>query len=214
MARYIGAKCRQCRREGQKLFLKGEKCYTAKCPIETRAFPPGQHGQRRSRLSNYAVQLREKQKLRRIYGMLERQFRRYYAEADRRKGSTGENLLKLLESRLDSVVYRLGLARSRSEARQLIRHNAVLVNGRKLNIPSAELRANDVIELSEAASRQERVKASLDLAQQHGTPGWLDLAVRTVADRLEVRGVFKGAPERSDLPAEINEQLVVELYSK
>jgi len=208
LARYIGAKCRLCRREGEKLFLKGEKCYTSKCPIETRAFPPGQHGQRRTRVSDYAVQLREKQKLRRVYGMLEKQFRRYYAEADRRKGSTGENLLKLLEGRLDSVVYRMGFAVSRSEARQLVRHNGVTVNGRKLNIPSYQVRPNDVVAVAEASRQHLRVQAAMQLAQQRGFPEWVDV------DPKELKGVFKTVPDRSELPAEINEHLVVELYSK
>jgi len=208
LARYIGAKCRLCRREGEKLYLKGEKCYTSKCPIETRAFPPGQHGQRRTRVSDYAVQLREKQKLRRVYGMLEKQFRRYYEEADRLKGSTGENLLKLLERRLDSVVYRMGFAVSRSEARQLVRHNGVTVNGRKLNIPSYQVRPNDVVAVAEASRPQLRVQAAMQLAQQRGFPEWVDV------DPKELKGVFKAVPDRSELPAEINEHLVVELYSK
>ena len=208
MARYIGAKCRLCRREGEKLYLKGEKCYTSKCPIETRAFPPGQHGQRRTRVSDYAVQLREKQKLRRVYGMLEKQFRRSYEEADRLKGSTGENLLKLLERRLDSVVYRMGFAVSRSEARQLVRHNGVTVNGRKLNIPSYQVRPNDVVAVAEASRPQLRVQAAMQLAQQRGFPEWVDV------DPKELKGVFKAVPDRSELPAEINEHLVVELYSK
>ena len=208
MARYIGAKCRLCRREGEKLYLKGEKCYTSKCPIETRAFPPGQHGQRRTRVSDYAVQLREKQKLRRVYGMLEKQFRRSYEEADRLKGSTGENLLKLLERRLDSVVYRMGFAVSRSEARQLVRHNGVTVNGRKLNIPSYQVRPNDVVAVAEASRPHLRVQAAMQLAQQRGFPEWVDV------DPKELKGVFKAVPDRSELPAEINEHLVVELYSK
>ena len=208
MAKYIGPKCRQCRREGTKLFLKGEKCYTSKCPVENRPFPPGQHGQRRTRLSDYALQLREKQKLRRIYGVLERQFRSYYKEAARRKGSTGENLLQLLESRLDNVVYRMGFSASLTEARQLVRHNAILVNGRKLNIPAAQVRPNDVISLSEKARNQSRVQAAMELAQQRGIADWVQV------DPKKMEGVFKNVPERSDLPSDIQEQLVVELYSK
>lgn len=208
MAKYVGSKCRQCRREGTKLFLKGEKCYTSKCPVENRPFPPGQHGQRRTRLSDYALQLREKQKLRRIYGVLEKQFRSYYKEAARRKGSTGDNLLQLLESRLDNVVYRMGFAASRSEARQLVRHNGITVNGRKMNIPSAQLRPNDTIGLSEKARGQSRVQAAIELAQQRGFADWIDV------DPKKMEGVFKAAPERSDLPSDIQEQLVVELYSK
>ncbi|MDJ0890300.1 MAG: 30S ribosomal protein S4 [Gammaproteobacteria bacterium] len=208
MARYIGAKCRLCRREGEKLFLKGEKCYTSKCPIENRPFPPGQHGQRRSRLSDYALQLRQKQKLRRMYGVLEKQFRLYYKEADRRKGSTGENLLKILEGRLDNVVYRMGFASSRDEARQLVRHNGITVNGRKLNIPSYQVRPEDVIAVAENTRKHLRVQSSVEMAQQRGIPDWLDV------DAKGMKGIFKAVPERSELPPEINENLVVELYSK
>ena len=209
MAKYVGPKCRQCRREGEKLFLKGEKCFTSKCPVENRAFPPGQHGQRRRmRMSDYALQLREKQKLRRSYGVLEKQFRLYYKEADRRKGSTGENLLKLLEGRLDNVVFRMGFSASRSEARQLVRHNGITINGRKMNIPSYQVRPNDVIAVAERAAAQLRIQASVDLAQQRGFPDWLDVDVN------KKEGVFKARPERADLPPEINEHMVVELYSK
>lgn len=208
MAKYIGSKCRQCRREGSKLFLKGEKCFTSKCAIENRPFPPGQHGQRRTRLSDYALQLREKQKLRRVYGILERQFRGYYQEAARRKGSTGENLLQLLESRLDNVVYRMGFSASRSEARQLVRHKGITLNGRKLNIPSAQVKPSDVIEVNQAARKQMRIQAALELAQQRGFADWVDVDVK------KMQGTFKAIPDRAELPAEINEQLVVELYSK
>ncbi len=208
MAKYTGPKCRQCRREATKLFLKGEKCFTSKCPVETRPFPPGQHGQRRTRLSGYALQLREKQKLRRIYGVLENQFRRYYAEAARRKGSTGENLLQLLECRLDNVVYRMGFSASRSEARQLVRHNGVTVNGTKLNIPSAQVSPNDVIAVSAQAHKQLRIQSAIESAQLRGISDWINV------DAKKLEGVFKSRPERSELPAEINEQLVVELYSK
>ncbi len=208
MARYIGSKCRLCRREGEKLFLKGEKCYTSKCAMEKRAFPPGQHGQRRTRLTDYAVQLREKQKLRRVYGVLEGQFRGYYKEADRRKGSTGENLLKLLEGRLDNVVYRMGFACSRTEARQLVRHNGITVNGKKVNIPSYQVKPSDVVAVSEKAKNQLRVKSALEFAQQRGFVDWVDVDVN------KMQGVFKATPERSELPSEINEHLIVELYSK
>ena len=208
MARYIGSKCRQCRREGEKLFLKGEKCFGSKCAIESRPFPPGQHGQRRSRLSDYGRQLREKQKMRRIYGVLERQFRSYYAEADRIKGNTGENLLQLLESRLDNVVYRMGFGVSRTEARQLVRHNGVTVNGKKVNIPSYAVKPGDVVAIAEKAKEQLRVKASVEMAQQRGMPEWIEV------DASKLQGVYKAKPERSELPAEIQEQLVVELYSK
>ena len=208
MAKYVGAKCRLCRREGTKLFLKGEKCFSSKCPIESRPFPPGQHGQRRTRLSDYAVQLREKQKLRRIYGVLERQFRLYYREADRRRGSTGENLLQLLESRLDSVVYRMGFGASRSEARQLVRHNGVTLNGRKMNIPSCQVKPGDVVGVSSRAQQHLRVKSALEMAEQRGLADWVEV------DAKKLEGVFKNLPERSDLPSDIQEQLVVELYSK
>ncbi len=208
MARYIDSKCRLCRREGGKLFLKGEKCFTDKCPVEKRAYAPGQHGQRRSRSSDYGLQLREKQKLRRIYGVLERQFERYYKEAARQKTSTGEGLLKLLESRLDNVAYRMGFGVSRVEARQIVRHNAVLVNGKRVNIPSYQVRPNDVIEIGQSAKEHLRIKAALEAAEQRGIPEWLDV------DSKAMKGIFKTMPERSDLPAEINESLVVALYSK
>ena len=208
MAKYIGSKCRQCRREGSKLFLKGEKCYTSKCPIENRPFPPGQHGQRRGRLSDYATQLREKQKLRRIYGVLERQFRNYYKKAALRKGATGENLLQLLESRLDNVVYRMGFAASRSEARQLVRHCAISVNGQRVTIPSYQVQPNDTLSVVEKSHNQLRVQSALQFAEQRGFSDWIDV------DPKKMQGVFKSRPERSDLPAEINEHLVVELYSK
>ena len=208
MARYIGSKCRQCRREGEKLFIKGEKCFSAKCAMEKRPFPPGQHGQRRTRLSDYAGQLREKQKMRRIYGILEGQFRLYYKEADRLRGSTGEILLKLLEGRLDNVVYRFGFGSSRTEARQIIRHNGILINGNKVNIPSYQVSAGDVVSISEKAKEQLRIKGAIDMAVQRGIPEWLEL------DEKKLEGTYKMVPERSDLPAEINEQLVVELYSK
>ncbi len=208
MARYIGSKCRQCRREGGKLFLKGEKCFTRKCPVEKRAFPPGQHGQRRTRLSDYALQLREKQKVRRIYGILESQFRHYYQEADRKKGSTGENLLQLLESRLDNVVYRMGFGASRTESRQLVRHNAISVNGRRVNIPSYQVQPEDEVAVIGSGKEQLRVKASIDAAQQRGVAEWLSV------DATKMEGVFKHRPERSELPPDINEHLIVELYSK
>ncbi len=208
MARYTDSQCRLCRREVGKLFLKGEKCFTDKCPVSKRTYPPGQHGQRRSRLSDYGVQLREKQKLRRIYGVLERQFANYYAEADRRRGSTGENLLQLLESRLDNVVYRMGFGASRSEARQLVRHNGVSVNGGRVNIPSYQVRPSDIVELAAGAKEQLRVKAAIEAAEQRGFPEWLEVDVKAL------KGTFKAVPARADLPSEINEQLVVALYSK
>lgn len=208
MAKYTGAKCRLCRRQGEKLFLKGEKCFTAKCAIEKRGFPPGQHGKRRTRLTDYALQLREKQKVRRMYGILEKQFHSYYENADRMKGSTGEHILQLLERRLDNVLYRMGVGASRSEARQLVRHNAVTVNEQSVNIPSYQVKPGDVIAVTEKARKQLRVQASMEFAQQQGIADWLDV------DATKMQAVFKALPERSDLPAEINEHLIVELYSK
>lgn len=208
MARYIGPVCRLCRREGDKLFLKGEKCFSSKCAIEKRPNPPGQHGAKRGRLSDYATQLREKQKLRRIYGILEKQFRSYYHEADRRKGSTGENLLQLLESRLDNVVFRMGFGASRTEARQMVRHNAISLNGKKANIPSIQIKPGDVIAVAGKSKEQLRIKAATEMAEQRGIAEWLDV------DFKKLQGTFKATPERSDLPSDINEHLVVELYSK
>jgi len=208
MARNLDAKCRQCRREGEKLFLKGEKCFTDKCPVERRSYAPGQHGQRQVRRSDYGTQLREKQKVRRIYGLLEGQFRRSYAEAVRRKGATGENLLQFLESRLDTVTFRMGFGASRSEARQIVRHNGIMVNGRRVNIPSFQLRQGDVVEVAEKAKSQLRIKAAAEAAEQRGTPEWLEV------DAKNLKGVFKVMPQRSELPTNINESLVVELYSK
>ena len=208
MAKYTGPKCRQCRREGEKLFLKSEKCFTQKCPIETRPQPPGQHGTRRTRLSDYALQLREKQKVKRTYGMLEKQFRGYYATGARRKGATGENLLQLLENRLDNVAYRMGFGGSRAEARQLVRHNGVTVNGNKVNIPSFQLVADDVVAVAEKAKNQLRIKSSVELATQRGLPEWIEVN----AEKME--GIYKRIPERNDLPSNINEHLIVELYSK
>lgn len=209
MARNLDPKCRQCRREGEKLFLKAEKCFTDKCAIERRAYAPGQHGQKSGqRLSDYGVHLREKQKIRRIYGVLEGQFRKVYFEADRRKGVTGENLLQLLESRLDNVAYRMGFAGSRSEARQVVRHNGVLVNGRRVNIPSFQVRPGDVIEVSEKAKSHLRVKGALAAAESRGFPEWVEV------DAKAAKGTYKSRPQRSELPSTINESLVIELYSK
>ena len=208
MARYIGPKCRQCRREGEKLFLKGEKCFGSKCAIEKRPTPPGVHGAKRGRLSDYGLQLREKQKLRRIYGVLEKQFRNYFKNADRIKGSTGDNLLQLLESRLDNVVFRMGFGASRSEARQLVRHKAVIVNDVVVTIPSYQMSAGDIVKVNPKAAEQLRIKGAMDAAQTRGISEWLDV------DAKKLEGVFKSAPERSDLPSDINEHLVVELYSK
>lgn len=209
MARNLDAKCRQCRREGEKLFLKGEKCFTDKCAIERRSYAPGQHGQKSGqRLSGFGQQLREKQKIRRIYGVLERQFRRVYAEAVRRKGQTGENMLQLLESRLDTVAYRMGFGASRAESRQVVRHNGVLVNGKRVNIPSYEVRPGDVVELTERAKAHLRSKGALEAQASRGFPDWIDV------DSKAARGVFKALPARTDLPSTINESLVVELYSR
>lgn len=208
MARYTESKCRLCRREGGKLFLKGEKCYTDRCPVEKRAYPPGQHGQRRTRISDYGTQLREKQKLRRIYGILEKQFAAYYDEADRRKGSTGENLLQLLECRLDNVAFRMGFGASRTEARQLVRHNGILLNGKRTNIPSCQIKPSDVVELTEKAKQQLRIKASMEAAEQRGFPEWLEV------DSKGMKGTFKAVPDRAELSSDINESLVIALYSK
>ena len=209
MARNLDPKCRQCRREGEKMFLKAEKCFTDKCAIEKRNFAPGQHGQRRtSRLSDYGVQLREKQKVRRIYGVLEGQFRTYYAQADSQKGITGESLLQLLEARLDNVAYRMGLAGSRSEARQVVRHNSILVNGKRVNIPSYQVKAGDVISVAEKAKAQLRIKAAVEAAEQRGFPEWLEVNIKALS------GMYKAKPQRDELPVTINESLIVELYSK
>mgnify|MGYP003111851656 CR=1 FL=1 len=206
MARYIGPKCKLSRREGTDLFLKsGVRSLDSKCKPES---VPGQHGARRGRLSDYGVQLREKQKVRRIYGVLEKQFRNYYKEAARLKGATGENLLQLLESRLDNVVYRIGFGSTRSEARQLVAHKAILVNGQVVNIASYQVKAGDVVSLREKAKKQLRVQSAMALAAQRGEPEWIDVNV----EKLEA--VYKAAPERQELSAEINENLIVELYSK
>jgi small subunit ribosomal protein S4 len=209
LARNLDPKCKQCRREGEKLFLKGEKCFTDKCGIEKRSYPPGQHGQRRGgRLSDYGVQLREKQKLRKIYGILEKQFRSYYAEADRLKGVTGENLLQLLESRLDNVVYRMGIGVSRSESRQLVRHNSITVNGNRVNIPSYQVKPGDQVAVAEASKNQLRVKAATEAADERGFPEWVEVDVK------KLTGTFKNKPQRDDLTQTIYVSLIVELYSK
>ncbi|MBO9491000.1 30S ribosomal protein S4 [Endozoicomonas sp. G2_1] len=206
MARYLGPKLKLSRREGTDLFLKsGVRAIDTKCKIET---IPGQHGARRGRLSDYGVQLREKQKVRRIYGVLEKQFRNYYKEAARIKGNTGENLLQLLEVRLDNVVYRMGFASTRAEARQLVSHKSIVVNGKVVNIPSFTVKAEDVVSVREKSKTQARIVAALELAEQREKPVWVEV------DNKKMEGVFKRVPERSDLSAEINEQLIVELYSK
>jgi small subunit ribosomal protein S4 len=208
LARNLDPQCRQCRREGEKLFLKGEKCFTDKCGVERRSYAPGQHGQKQVRLSDYGGQLREKQKVRRIYGVLEKQFRGYYTEADRAKGVTGENLLQLLECRLDSVAHRMGFGASRREARQIVRHNGIMVNGRKVNIPSYQVKPGDVVEVAEKSKQHLRIKASVEAAEQRGFPEWIEVDVKAL------KGTFKAKPQRTELPATINEHLVVELYSK
>jgi small subunit ribosomal protein S4 len=209
MARNLDPKCRQCRREGEKLFLKAEKCFSDKCAIERRAYAPGQHGQRSgARLSDFGVHLRAKQKIRRIYGVLEGQFRRIFAKADSRKGQTGENLLQLLEARLDASTYRMGFAGSRAEARQLVRHNGILVNGKRVNIPSYTLKPGDVVELTEASRGQLRVKAALEAAESRGFPEWISV------DTKAGKATFKAMPQRSELSPTLNEGLVIELYSK
>ena len=206
MARYIGSTCKLSRREGTDLFLKsGARALDSKCKLET---APGQHGQRRGRLSDYGVQLREKQKVRRIYGILEKQFRSYYKEAARLKGASGENLLKLLESRLDNVVYRMGFGSTRAESRQLVSHKAISVNGKTVNIASFQVAAGDVVSVREKAKKQLRIQNAINLAGQRSNVEWVDVN----AEKKE--GVYKRVPDRSDLPADINENLIVELYSK
>ena len=206
MARYLGPKCKLSRREGTDLQLKsGVRSIEEKCKINTQ---PGQHGAKKTRLSGYGLQLREKQKVRRIYGMLENQFKRYYVEAARRKGNTGANLLELLESRLDNVVFRMGFGSTRAEARQLVTHKSILVNGKSCNIPSYPLHANDVISLREKAKTQLRIQSALELSKQRGTLSWIEV------HDAKLEGVFKFKPERAELSADINEQLIVELYSK
>ena len=206
MARYLGPKLKLSRREGTDLFLKsGVRAIDTKCKIDN---APGVHGARRGRLSEYGVQLREKQKVRRIYGVLEKQFRNYYKEAARLKGNTGANLLQLLEGRLDNVVYRMGFGATRAEARQLCSHKAILVNGKVVNVPSFKVAANDVVSIREKAKTQSRIKAALEVAEQREKPTWIEV------DSSKMEGTFKRLPERSDLSADINEQLIVELYSK
>ncbi|TGN38556.1 30S ribosomal protein S4 [Marinobacter confluentis] len=206
MARYIGPKCKLSRREGTDLFLKsGVRALDTKCNIET---PPGMHGARRGRLSEYGVQLREKQKVRRIYGVLEKQFRNYYKEAARGKGATGENLLQLLEGRLDNVVYRMGFGSTRAESRQLVSHKAILVNDKLVNIPSYQVKPGDVVSVREKAKNQLRVKGALDLSSSRAPVSWVEV------DASKMSGVYSSVPERTELPADINENLIVELYSK
>jgi len=208
LARYTGPSCRLCRRERLKLFLKGERCYSEKCAVDRREYPPGQHGQSRKRYSDYDVQLREKQKVKRIYGVMEQQFRGYFEEANRQKGITGENLLLILERRLDNMVYRMGFASSRNEARQLIRHNHFEVNGKRVNIPSYLMRAGDVIELKEKSRKIAKVQESLEGSSRRGVPRWLEV------DKDNLKGKVVALPAREELTMPINEQIIVEFYSK
>ena len=208
MARYTGPVCRLCRREGEKLFLKGERCYTDKCGINRRAYAPGQHGQGRKKLSEYGLQLREKQKARRYYGVLESQFAKYFEMANKKSGVTGDNLLSILESRLDNVVYRLGFGSSRPEARQLVLHGHFTVNGKKVNIPSYLVKVGDVISIKENSRGSEKIKAVLDMTASRNVPQWLDL------DRNTLTGKVTALAKREDIDLPIEEHLIVELYSK
>ncbi len=208
MARYTGPRCRLCRREGMKLFLKGERCYTDKCAFERRSYAPGQHGQARVKVSDYGVRLREKQRVRRIYGIQESQFRAYFQEADRQKGVTGTNLLRLLERRLDNVVYRLGFAVSRAQARQLVRHGHFLVNGRRVDIPSFLVKVGDVIEVREKSRDIQPIKEAMEAVARKGIPDWLELDVENF------KGKVKALPERHHITMPIKEQFIVEFYSK
>ncbi|TCT14093.1 SSU ribosomal protein S4P [Natranaerovirga pectinivora] len=208
MARYIGAVCRLCRREGGKLFLKGDRCFTAKCAVDRRPYAPGQHGKSRKKLSEYGLQLREKQKAKRIYGVLETPFRNLYAEADRRKGTAGDNLLILLETRLDNIVYRGGLGRSRTEARQVVRHNHILVNGKRVNIPSYQCKPGDVIEIREKTRGIQRFKDIIETTGSRITPEWLE------SDRESLTIKVSDVPTRDQIDTVVEERLIVELYSK
>ena len=209
MARYIDASCKLCRREKQKLFLKGTKCYTEKCPVDRRAYPPGQHGQnRRQKISEYGQQLREKQKVRRIYGVLERQFRNYYERALKQTGRTGDTLVKLLERRLDNVVYRMGFAPSRKSARQLVLHGHIVVNNAPVDIPSYLLKSGDVVQVRDASKKMELIHSSMKRMKDTAMLPWLSL------DKATLTGTFLQVPERPEVPLNANEQLIVELYSK
>ena len=208
LARYVGSECRLCRRENLKLFLKGDRCYSDKCAIDRRPYGPGQHGKLRREFSEYGNQLREKQKVKRIYGVLERQFRNYFKKAERQKGITGENLLVFLERRLDNVIYRLGFSSSRNEGRQLVRHSHFLVNGKKVNIPSYLVKPGDVIQLRDKSKNISVISGALESVARRGIPQWLEL------DKANLRGTVKGLPAREELTMPIQEQLIVELYSK
>ncbi len=208
MARHTKSVCKLCRREGLKLFLKGDRCYTDKCAVERRAYPPGQHGQGRTKFSEYGTQLREKQKVKRLYGLLERQFRLTFSEAERGKGVTGQVLLSRLESRIDNAVYRAGFANSRAEARQLVLHGHFLVNGRKVSTPSMILRPGDTIQVREKSQKMTPILRSLEAIDRRGMPSWIEL------DKENLKANFKGEPQREELTLPISEQLIVELYSK
>ncbi len=209
MGRYLGASCRLCRREGMKLFLKGDKCYTPKCAVEKRNFPPGQHGQLRVKLSGYGIQLREKQKVKRVYGTLERQFKRYFSIAQRKKGVTGQLLLELLETRLDNVLYRMGFARSRIEGRQMARHRQITVNGRRVDIPSFGVKIGDVIQIAPGSDeRTARIKQNVESTKDRPAPAWIAI------DHDQLKGVIQRMPQKDDIGLAIQEQLIVELYSK
>ena len=209
MGRYLGPSCRLCRREGMKLFLKGTKCYTAKCPIEKRAFPPGQHGKLRVKLSDYGIQLREKQKVKRMYGLLERQFRRYFTVAQKARGVTGQMLLETLERRLDNVLYRAGFATSRREGREMVRHRAVTVNGRPVDLPSYTVKVGDVIQLAaNRAGQGARIKDNLERTKDHPAPAWIQV------DGPQLKSLVVRVPAKGDIGLPIQEQLIVELYSK
>ncbi|RJR41838.1 MAG: 30S ribosomal protein S4 [Desulfobacteraceae bacterium] len=209
MAKYTGAVCRICRRENLKLFLKGDRCYGDKCAFERRAYAPGQHGQRRTgKMSDYHLQLREKQKVRRIYGILEKQFRRYYYRAEQQKGVTGTNLLILLETRLDNIVFRMGFASSRNQARQLVRHNHFLVNGKAVDIPSLQVRVGDTIEVKEGSRKVPALVEAMETVVRRGVPNWLEV------EKESFKGVMKALPKREELAMPIQEQLIIELYSK
>jgi len=208
MSKYLGPVCKLCRREGMKLFLKGQRCFTDKCAFERRPYPPGEHGRRSSKLSPYGIQLREKQKVKRLYGVLERQFKKYFRMAEKQRGITGENLLRILESRLDNVVYRMGFASSRREARQLVHHGHFTVNGRRVDIPSYLVKAGDVIEVAPKSKQVERILNAIDMAQQRGVPEWIDV------DYDQMKGTIRALPTRDQISEDIQEQLIVELYSK
>jgi small subunit ribosomal protein S4 len=208
LARYTGAVCRICRRENARLFLKGDRCYGDKCSFERRSYPPGQHGQRRTKVSDYGIQLREKQKVKRMYGLLEKQFRAYFARAERQKGITGTNLLIMLERRLDNIVYRLGFAGSRNQGRQMVRHSHILVNGRKVNIPSYLVKVGDVITIREKSRKAPPILEAMETVARRGVPEWLEL------EKESFKGMIRALPSREDLTMPIQEQLIVELYSK